>query len=217
MKRILTLAIVVFLAIYGYSKYQEYQRFHPPSSYDYAISDQIDINYHNEEVINAYYQNASEVGTFARSVWSSENIDVLHPRRDHALEMKYSKEYQDLIIRTKKLEDRLKHAAKLKQQGFSNQDIRAMELEGLNPQLYLFQKALGDNIAELKIQDNGQMVYLLQTYLVKLGYDIPEDGIFRRITEQAVRDFQESQGLLPTGVADPVTFRKLYHAQKLQE
>lgn len=56
----------------------------------------------------------------------------------------------------------------------------------------------------------------IQTYLRKLGYTgagmvpVPIDGIYESVTAEAVRGFQESNGLIPTGRVNKTTWDLLY-------
>ena len=75
----------------------------------------------------------------------------------------------------------------------------------------------------LKPGDTGDKVKTLQYLLSLLGYHTYNtkypDGIYGRMTEAAVRDFQMKNGLTPTGVFDKYTayymYRKIYNATKL--
>ena len=217
MKRILGIAVVIFLLIYGYSKYQEYQRFHPPSNYDYEISDEIDVNYHDQDVLARYYRGAEAIGQYARSVWTSHKIDVLHAREDRPQQQVFAEEYLRMKAEIAHLEDKLVQSARYKGQGFDNADIRMMELSGMSPQNYRFQKNI-DHLGpvELKLKDQGQMVYLVQKKLAELGYELKQDGIYEKETQDIVVEFQEKSGLLPTGGVDALTVHKCFQAKRAE-
>ncbi|MCI1820842.1 MAG: NlpC/P60 family protein [Megasphaera sp.] len=53
------------------------------------------------------------------------------------------------------------------------------------------------------------VITVIQQALVNKGYNIPVDGDFGSVTEQAVRQFQMSQGLDADGIVGPTTFRVL--------
>lgn len=55
----------------------------------------------------------------------------------------------------------------------------------------------------------GETVELLQELLNVNGIQVRVDGAFGVLTEQAVRSFQESNGLKPDGVVGPLTWEKL--------
>ncbi|ALF55044.1 peptidoglycan-binding protein [Nostoc piscinale CENA21] len=52
-------------------------------------------------------------------------------------------------------------------------------------------------------------VYMVQQTLQALGYSISADGIFGPMTENAVRQFQMSNGLVADGVVGPNTWYAL--------
>ena len=66
---------------------------------------------------------------------------------------------------------------------------------------------LGDSDGE----DGVAYVVFLQNRLIELGYLADDaDGTYGANTETAVREFQKSNGLQATGIADPQTQQKLY-------
>lgn len=62
----------------------------------------------------------------------------------------------------------------------------------------------------LRKGDRGEAVYNLQIQLTRLGYRVAADGIFGTGTENAVKQFQSSSGLVPDGVVGPRTRMVLY-------
>jgi len=73
--------------------------------------------------------------------------------------------------------------------------------------------------------DHPQNVREIQQYLRLISSVYPNiplinsDGIYGSETTEAVRQFQENTGLMPTGMVDLITFNKLVevHAQVLEE
>lgn len=62
----------------------------------------------------------------------------------------------------------------------------------------------------LKKGDRGSDVKDIQAVLKKIGYDVgPIDGIFGTKTEQAVKRFQQNNGLVPDGIIGPKTYELL--------
>ncbi|ADQ14944.1 LysM peptidoglycan-binding domain-containing protein [Halanaerobium hydrogeniformans] len=61
----------------------------------------------------------------------------------------------------------------------------------------------------LRLNNRGSEVVEVQKYLTELGYDISSDGIFGRATEEAVKDFQSSNGLSVDGIVGRETYQKL--------
>jgi N-acetylmuramoyl-L-alanine amidase len=66
----------------------------------------------------------------------------------------------------------------------------------------------------LSIGDTGKDVKQLQENLIKVGYKLVADSNFGPITENAVKAFQTSNGLLVDGFYGPVTKAKLENAVK---
>jgi lysozyme len=60
-------------------------------------------------------------------------------------------------------------------------------------------------MAILKLKSKGDAVKSLQQKLVKLGYKINPDGDFGILTENAVKDFQNTNGLQADGIVGPIT------------
>lgn len=68
----------------------------------------------------------------------------------------------------------------------------------------------------LKIEDTGKEVALLQDLLKQLGYDCgTSDGVFGKKTEQALKDFQaSSRNITISGMFNKATREHLVHLKK---
>jgi len=207
MKRLALLVIIITLPLIAYYQYQKFRRFNPPSAYDYVASDSIDVYYHSPEALQLYYENVFEVGAFARRLWHNQGIDVRYPDQDNLEAMQASQYYQQLLKTTSYLEDRLLRSQQLKQVGFTNGEIKTMEENEWSPQQ--FQLMHQQFLLDLERGDEGAAVWRLQGLLRDRGHDIPVDGIFNNITEQALRDFQQGEGLYPSGQVDESSLREL--------
>jgi len=207
MKRLALLVIIITLPLIAYYQYQKFRRFNPPSTYDYVANDSIDVYYHSPETLQHYYENVFEIGAFARRVWHNQGIDVRYPDQDNLEAMQASQYYQQLLKTTTYLEDRLIRSQQLKQVGFDNSEIKTMEDNAWSPEQFrLMRQQL---LLDLKRGDEGAAVWKLQSLLRNHGHDIPVDGIFNNITEQALKDFQQDGGLYPSGQVDENSLRKL--------
>lgn len=202
MKRLALLILIVALPILTYFQYRKYRRFHPPTDYDYALSDSIDAHYHDPVTLQQYYQNVYEIGHFARQQWHNQDVDVRYPDADDPEAQRASQYYQQLLSTTAWLEDRLVTSRQLKDTGFDNAAIARIEREGLSPPNYYL--AEQQTLVGLKKGDRGGGVWNLQKILVNKGYDIPVDGIFSEETETAVRDFQRKTDNYPSGEVDNI-------------
>lgn len=65
------------------------------------------------------------------------------------------------------------------------------------------------NVVMAKLGDNSAYVSDLQKMLVKKGWNIATDGAYGPKTEQAVKEFQQKNGLTVTGSIDTNTLNKL--------
>ena len=209
MKKLLIIALVLFLAIFAYFKYQDYKRFRAPSAYDYTATNDIDVQYYNPSIVKEYFQQSTELGLFARKIWSNERIDVLYPDNDNAEAEMYANQYAERLAHLKYLEGVLSNSKSLKDQGFNNQDIQAMELTGMSPKDYKFQKGFENADFNLNEGDEGQVVAMIQQELVNQGYEIPIDGKFKALTKQAVVEIQRKSDLFPTGAVDKHTLKAI--------
>ena len=66
----------------------------------------------------------------------------------------------------------------------------------------------------IKIEDMGDTVVKLQQLLNKVGYCLDETGIFDKMTEMCVADFQRKNGLMVDRIVGPNTWKKLYELTK---
>lgn len=65
------------------------------------------------------------------------------------------------------------------------------------------------NLLTLVFGDCGEAVRLLQQLLLSAGYVLTFNAQFDNATQQAVRDFQASEGLVVDGIVGPQTWRAL--------
>lgn len=207
MKKLAWIIVILLLVVIAFFQFRNFQRFHPGTDYDYPINTEIDAHYHDPQAVMEYYQTAYQAGNFARSIWSSERIDVKFPDAGDLEEESAARTYEQMLATAAFLEAKLVASANLKKQGFSNSDIRYIEESGIAPDQLNLRRQLGEST--LKKGDEGPAVHLLQERLLLQGFELPVDGKFLEQTEAAILAFQQKQGLIPTGVADPYTLEKL--------
>lgn len=65
-----------------------------------------------------------------------------------------------------------------------------------------------------KTYQKNQGVKNLQDHLNKIGYKLTSDGIFGPKTKSAIIDFQQKNGLQPSGNPDPMTVKKILSLSK---
>jgi len=76
----------------------------------------------------------------------------------------------------------------------------------------IYLKPESKNYPVLKKESKGEYVKLLQSNLIKLGYDLGKwgiDGIFGIATEKAVKEFQKQNGLVVDGIVGEKTWGSL--------
>lgn len=207
MKRLLTFAIIIGIIAYITVQFLKDRRFNPPSSYDYPISESIDKGFYDSLVLKEYYKTAYEVGSYARSLWRNQKIDVRFID-DENFESTQATEYYNLLLATAKmLEIKLERSNELKAQGYSNQEVEMLFEHQLTPEDIQFNR--NKSMLGLTRGATGAAVWELQDLLNNYGDSIPQDGIFNLITANRLRLFQQSKGLYPSGSVDEKTLKAL--------
>ena len=206
MKKLLMLIISLSLLVIAYFQYENYKRYKPPFDHTYAVSDSIDPNYYDPILLDQYYKNCYEVGSFARSMWFQKGIDVNYPD-DSEEAKKISTHYTHLLASTKKMEKLLIYSAKLKDQGYDNAVIQKIIEMGLAPDNYFFYE--NEKYLYLQSGDRSHEVYDIQKVLIEKGYNIPLDGNFGPETENAIKAIQREADLYPSGITDKETISVL--------
>jgi hypothetical protein len=217
MKQILIVILVVILLIFGYNQYSNYKRFHSPGV-DYVSDKKIDLNYHDKNFLLNYYQAIEDLNSYVRTQWVTQSVDVRNPEDNDEDTKNAVSGYNKKLGIVKFYEDKLVESAILKNQGISNKEIVIFEQNGLKAKdynQYLKRKFLIDTYKSnpekysLKVGDYSSFIFELQKKLVEKGHDIPIDGLFRDITFNAVRAFEEKNGLFPDGKVDLLTLEYL--------
>ena len=134
-----------------------------------------------------------EVGSYARSHWRNQKIDVRFIE-DENFESSQATEYYELLNATAlMLQAKLEKSSSLKSQGYTNDEVKVLFEQGLSPQEIDYNRHqywLG-----LGRWETGSAVWDLQRLLNVSADSIPQDGIFSLITTNRLKTFQESKGL----------------------
>ena len=207
MKQLLLIIFVLGIALFAFFQYKDYKKFNPPSDYTYKLSEQIDVHYHDPITVQTYFENAYKIESLARELWYNEGIDVLSPDNEVPDTRNAVAYYNQMKATTKKLEALLTNSAELKKQGFNNDQILAVESEGMSPNFIRLKDHVG--ILGTEYGNEGNEVWQLQGILRKKGYEMPHDGVFQEETEQGLKDFQTKNGLFPSGKVDYNTLKAL--------
>ncbi|MBV6647184.1 MAG: peptidoglycan-binding protein [Cyclobacteriaceae bacterium] len=209
MKKLFIGIIIIALPVMAYFQYQNWKRFHPPVSYEYTLNPGVDTDYYNPEIVKEYYENAVEIGAFARSQWSNNDIDVRYPDASSTEAVNAATYYNHLIARTKMIEWKLLQSSTYKKDmQISNEDVQLLEAG----QSMSMVKAIKDKASYigLTIGASGTFVWKLQKKLLEKGFTHPVDGVFGAETLTSLTSFQQGQDIFPSGLLDEDTFERLF-------
>lgn len=211
MKKIIWSLIIVFLSVTLLFQYKKYKRYNPPAYFNYVVKDSIDVNYYNPIAVQQYFENAYQIGSFARQLWFNKGIDINFLDESKHESIPAKKYYKTLLATTHILEQKLIKSYKLKQQGYTNNEIKRIMEEGIPSDKIGHQQAINAMlfINKLKIGDVGQNTWALQKLLITKGYDIPKDGSFGIETHNAIINFQRKNDLYPNGIINIATIKEL--------
>lgn len=207
MKRLIFIVLLIGIGSYIAVQYLKDRRFNPPSDYDYPISAEIDTDFYDPEVLQEYYKLTFDVGTYARSLWFNEGIDVLMMDKENYESVQATDYYNRLKSNVVMLEKELIRSKELRDQGFSKEQVKTMMERGLSPEDMTLQN--NSHLLGLSIGQSGWRVWELQKILNSKGDSIPEDGIFNILTRQRLRGFQQQNKLFPSGEVDQPTLKAL--------
>lgn len=217
MKKILFFIIAIIILMFAYSEYKEYQRFHPENA-NLKVSETIDVNYYNQEVVYNYYDALEAANNYMQMQWSANGIDVRSPEDDDEETALAVAEYGKKIAKLNYFKAVLEQSKTLKSKGLSNNDIKFFESEGVSIAEYNKTKAEEDFKKEILSMlpqkplysgEKSVFVYEMQKLLVKKGFDISVDGVYKNITSEALKSFEEKQNLFPDGKIDVITLKAL--------
>lgn len=217
MKKILILILIIIISIFAYGEYKEYQRFHP-KNVNYKASETIDLNYHDQTTVYNYNEAISTLNGFVITQWSANGIDVRNPEDDNTETQYAVNTYAKKLAKVKFFEAKLEQSNALKSKGFNNAEIKTIESENITPEDYnkrleseKFKRLLIESFPKKNLIDGEKnaFVYEIQKLLVNKGFDIPVDGVYKNITSDALKAFEEKQQLFPDGKIDPITLEAL--------
>lgn len=207
MKRLIFFVLFLGLASYITVQYLKDRRFNPPAAYDYEISDAIDTEFYDSTIIQQYYKLALDAGSYARSLWNNDGIDVRYMDREDFESTQATDYYNTLLQTVIWLEKKLERSKRLRDQGYSTDEIRLMMEYNLSPEDIALSR--NQSLVGLKIGDTGADVWELQRLINSKADSIPQDGIFSTITRNRLREFQKNNNLYPSGEVDEKTLKTL--------
>ena len=209
MKKLFFLVVIITLPLIAFFQYKNYKRFHPPVSYDFVPGDSVDVNYHDQDMVQQYFKNVYEIGKFAREMWFNESIDVRFPDKDDPMAMNATQYYNTLLSQTTMMDKKLTKSYEWKRMGYNNRQIKELEIKALdpekirkNPELLYYQG--------LRRGDKSLYVWNIQDRLRDKGYTLPRDGVFGIDTFIQLKAFQREKNIFPSGEIDELTFIALF-------
>lgn len=215
MKQIIIILLVVIAGILGYGQYKQYERF-TFAEYEYKTNDNIDLNYHNKTLLYNYYEAVEGLNNYIIMQWRSNDIDVRSPENEDLTTIEATNTYVSKLAKVKFYEDQLVKSATLKSKGLSNLEIKLLEESGISLEAQQKEKSnakliamFHNNSSKLRIGAKSAFVFELQKLLVKNGYDIPVDGLYKSATTNALKDFETKNNLFVDGQLDMITLETL--------
>lgn len=213
MKQITIALLSIIIIILGYNLYSNYQRFNSPGS-DYVSNQKIDLNYYDATTLQSYYQAIEDANSYVKMAWANDDVDVRNPEDDDDDTKAVVSGYTKKLGIVKLYEEKLVQSAKMKSEGLNDKDVIAFEESGYKAKDYnefIKRKFLMETFKSnpekysLNIGDSNTFIFELQKILVKKGYNIIVDGLFKENTMNAIREFEQKNGLFPDGELDAVT------------
>ena len=202
MKQIIIFLLIIILGIIGFNVYQKYQRFNPPS-YEYQATETIDANHPNKALLLDYYQAVEALNGAIITQWGANGIDVRNPKDDDKQTLAAVSEYTRKLGFVKYFESQLlnesvEEAVKTELSEEAKKKMLIAEMFHANP-----------TTNSLRLGDRGALVYEIQRILIQKGDSIELDGLFNIETFNALKSFEEKNGLLPDGKLDAITLQYL--------
>lgn len=215
MKQLIILILLVIAFFIGFGKYQEYKRYNSPEV-DYKTSKVLDLEYHNQEFLINYHNAVEDLNSYVTLQWSANDIDVRTPENEDEETKLAVAKYSKKLAQVKYYETKLAKSFTLKDSGLSNQEIKFLEETGTNLKNYKHQqevlkiKSMFNNTQKLSYGQTSALIYEVQKELVALGDSIKVDGIYKRETKNAIRNFEEKNNLFADGFLDILTLDLLF-------
>ncbi|AUC84670.1 peptidoglycan-binding protein [Polaribacter sp. ALD11] len=215
MKQIIIILLLIIAFFIGYGKYNQYKRYNSPEV-NYTIDKKIDLEYHNQELVINYNKVIEELNSFVMLQWTTNNIDVRTPEDDDTKTKFAVAKYAEKLAVVKYFEAKLEKSAILKEKGLSNEEIKFLEETGTN--LKSHQESLAINKIKglfnaSKNMRNGEkspLIFEVQKRLIAQGYNLKNDGIFKKETMTALKNFERKNKLFADGYLDVLTLDALF-------
>ncbi|AOW16597.1 hypothetical protein LPB03_03540 [Polaribacter vadi] len=215
MKKIIIFLLVIIALLIGYGKYSQYKRYSSPEI-NYKTDKNIDISYHNQEILMNYYEAVEALDSYVMLQWSANEIDVRTPEDDD-IETKVAVEnYAKKLAKVHFYEAILENSTNLKEKGLDNKEIKFLETEGVDLKTYKRKlkydkiKNLFNSNVKLYNGEKNAIIYEVQKELNRKGDTITVDGVYRIETFNAIKAFEEKNNLLADGYLDDLTLEIMF-------
>jgi len=186
----------------GYNMYKKHQRFSPPN-YSYTVPESIDANHPNKALFLDYHEAVSALDGYIITQWSTNDIDVRNPKKDNEETLAAVAGYRKKLANVSYFESQLtaseiKKPRKIQLNADAERKVIVAEMFHANP-----------SANNLRLGERSALVYEIQGLLIQKGNSITQDGLFRTETFNALKDFEEKNGLFPDGRLDALTLSAL--------
>ncbi|MCT4663800.1 MAG: peptidoglycan-binding protein [Flavobacteriales bacterium] len=215
MKKIGRILVLVALLIISYLIYQEYQRRNMSQGLLVSISDEIDQDYYNNELVLEYYHLADQLNGRIRKAWHNHLKDIRDQKENDPdfINSQVSFNNEHRIYKT--IEKKLIFSKNEKLKGRTNQDI--FTLENCKQYRLNSRSCKLNNWILFEYGDTDEAIKIVQKKLSNLGYTLPVDGIFLSETETTVKSYQTKYGMEPNGKIDLPIWLHLFGIESKKE
>ncbi|MBX2826736.1 MAG: peptidoglycan-binding protein [Flavobacteriaceae bacterium] len=197
MKQIIIFLLLVIIGIMGYNVYSKYQRF-SLTDYAYKVPEDLNFDRADQDVLLNYYEAVEAVNGYVITQWSTNKIDVRNPKKDNETTQAAVSEYRKKLAAVSYYESRLRNPKR--------EPVKQAPSEAEKKKQLILKSFYADPKAnELRLGEQNALVYEIQRLLIRKGDSIRHDGLFRAETFNALRSFEEKNGLFPDGKLDAIT------------
>jgi murein L,D-transpeptidase YcbB/YkuD len=201
MKQIIIFLLIVLIGLIGWGQYKKYKRF-SFEEYAYRVPEGIDLAGSDKSVLFDYYQAIEAMNGYVITQWSAHGIDVRNPKKDNEKTKAAVAEYGNRMANVKYFEAQLLSPQK-------KEKPKQVSKEEQKKQLIRKQFYADPSQNSLRLGERGALVYEIQGILISKGHIIEHDGLYRTETFNALKDFEEKNGLFPDGKLDAITLEFL--------
>lgn len=215
MKQLIILLLLIIVGIIGYGQYSNYKRYNT-SNIEYKTVKKIDFNYHNQETILQYHKAVAALNSFVLLQWTANNIDARAPKDDNEITNSVLILYAEKLANVQYYEKKIELSFIFKEKGLSNKEIYFLEKTGTSLKSHQKSVAINkiknmlDPTKRMKYGEKNPLIFEVQKRLITKGYDLINDGVFKKRTRNAIKIFEEKNNLFNDGYLDILTLDALF-------